>query len=212
VVTAGRPGALRPQLGAAQACRSIQHKLSDSAVAIQATWSAGPDNDQRLAESLRGVLRALGSPLAEAARSRGLEPRDIATELTCVLTRLGDGPRRAHLAFGVGAGHVMVLHPGTAPTTILAPDGNGGRSAGTLPASPDSVEWARFETRPGDVVLTCTATTAALLNREEFRGQVTPEWLDGPPGLTRFLAQLNYTDQICTDDRTAIGLWEAKAR
>lgn len=213
VVTAGRPGALRPQIGAAQACRSLQHKLSDASVAVQAAWPTGGDSDNRLTEALRSVLRELASSLADAAKWRLLEPRDIATELTCVLTRLGDAPRRSHLAFSVGTGQVLLLRPGAAPRSVLAiADGGGRRSAATLPGDPDKVRWARFETEPGDLVLACTATTATLAGRQGFRDQVTTEWLEAPPALTRFLAQLNFADQIRTEDRAMVALWEKKGR
>jgi hypothetical protein len=213
VVAAGRPGALRPQIGAAQTCRSLQHKLSDAAVSVQAAWPADADSDDRLPEALRAVLRELASSLADAAKWRLLEPRDIATELTCVLTRLGDGPRRSHLAFAVGAGQVLLLRPGAASRNVLAAaDGSGRQPAVTLPGDPDKVRWAHFETRPGDVVLACTTSTATLLEQKGFQDQVTTEWLDGPPGLTRFLAQLNFADQIRTEDRAIAALWEGKGR
>ncbi len=211
VAAAGLPGTQRPQIGAAQACRSIAHKVSDAVVAVQAAWPAGADHDQRLTECLRGALRATARPLADAARSRGFEPQDVATELTCVLTKLGDGSRRMHLAFGVGAGRVLVLRPDAAPRTVLGADDNGGGPAdASLPGDPEAVQWARFETVPGDLVLACTAPTVPLLDRDGFRRDVISEWLTAPPRLSRFLAQLNYADQFCTEDRSAIALWEVK--
>jgi hypothetical protein len=215
VVAAGQPGTRAAQVGAAQACRSVQHKVSDAAAGIQGAWPAGGDHDQRLAECLRGVLRAIGRPLTDAALSRGLDPREVATELTCVLTRLGDprsgdGARRAHLAFGVGAGQVLVQRLDAAPRNVLGPAG-GGQPA-TVPAAPDAVRWARFETTPGDLVVACTASTVPLLGRDEFRKSVTAEWLTAAPALSRFLAQLNFADQFCTEDRTAAVLWEVKPR
>jgi len=215
-VAAGRAGGRRSQVGAAQSCRSIQHKLSDAAVAIEAAWRMKADgkeeSDQRLAESLRGAVRAVVDPLTEAAKWRGIDPYDIATELTCVLTRLGDGPSRAHLAFCVGAGPVLVLRSGSSAITVLGPDESGKRqSTATLPMEPDAVRWARFETVPGEVVLACTSSTVALLSRDDF-SNVTSEWLADPPGLIRFLTHLNFADKICREDRTAVGLWEMTGR
>jgi hypothetical protein len=81
-----------------------------------------------------------------------------------------------------------------------------------LPAGSAAVRWARFETTPGDLVVACTASTVPLLEREEFAKTVTAEWLAAPPGLSRFLAQLTHADQFCTDDRTAVALWEVRPR
>jgi hypothetical protein len=214
-VAAGRPTGRRSQIGALQACRSIQHKLSDAAVSIEAAWYPAPGvgggaSDDRLGEVLRGVLRAMADPLTEAAKWRGIEPHEIATELTCVLTRLGDGPRRAHLAFGVGAGPVLVMRPGSAPAVVLKPMGRGETPTAVLPADPDTLSWARFETAPGEVALACTSSTAGLLSRSEFGDHVAAEWLTAPPSLTRFLAQLNFADKLHREDRTAVALWERK--
>jgi hypothetical protein len=210
VVAAGQPGARAPQVGAAQACRSVQHKVADAAAEIQEAWPAGTGQDDRIGRCLYDALRAMEGQLTDAALVRGLHPREIATELTCVLTRLGDGERRSHLAFGVGRGLVFAQRPGEAPRAVLSPEA--GAPLAVLPDAPEAVRWSRFETAPGDLVVACTASTVALLNQNDFQKAVLSEWLAGAPGLSRFLAQLNHLDQFCTDDRTAVALWEVKPR
>jgi hypothetical protein len=135
VVAAGQPGTRAAQVGAAHACREVQHKVAGAAAEIQVAWPAGSDHDQRLTECLRGVLRGIGGPLKEAARSRGLDPREVATELTCVLTRLGDVTRRAHLAFGVGTGRAA--HRDRAGRQRAARDGAHRSRGGSLGAVRD---------------------------------------------------------------------------
>jgi Protein phosphatase 2C len=214
-VAAGRPAGRRSQLGAVQACRSIQYKLADAARNIEAAWPGVIDGDPeaatQMAAALAGAMRGVVDPINEVARSRGLAPDDIATELTCLLTRLGDSPSRAHIAFGVGTGPVLVLRSGGVLDTQLDPGQPTGRSAALLPMAPEEMRWKSFATAPGEVALACTATTERLLCQESFAKYLADDWQVSPPSLISFLAQLSILDRICRDDRAAAGLWESPA-
>ncbi|WP_283135690.1 protein phosphatase 2C domain-containing protein [Rhizohabitans arisaemae] len=208
-VAAGRPTGRHTQVGAAQACRSIQHKLTDRAYEIDAAWKDLESGDRgaeaRLAELFASACASLYDPLAEAARRRDLPSDALATELTCVLTRLGDGPSRRHLAFGVGSGPVAVLQPDGEWTTVFSPRTD---NAVVLPAESPTTRWGSFAVAPGGVVFVSTASTALFLERA--RASMTEEWLQAPPHLTRFLWQINQPDQANRDDRSVVALWELR--
>ncbi|WP_424530682.1 protein phosphatase 2C domain-containing protein [Sphaerisporangium viridialbum] len=211
-VAAGRRGSRYSQVGAAQACRSIQYRLADRAPEIQDAWQdlikGDDDAGPRLAESLRDTLAALEDPLKEAARARALGGDQLATELTCVLTRLGDASSRHHLVFGVGPGSVLALGADGRWDTVF-PDGEqAGEGAALFPPAPDPVRWTGFQTGPGQAIVVCAGSTAGFLERGQVRDLVTAEWTRRPPPLTRLMWQLNTPDQKYRDDRTAVGLWE----
>src|SRR5262249_15589187 len=108
-----------------------------------------------------------------------------------------------------GAGRVLMLRPDAEPRTVI--DGNGGgQASASLPGDPEAVRWARFETVPGGLVLVCTASTVPMPIGNSFQRDVLTGWRNQPPHLSQFLAHLNYADQFCTGDRSAIALWEVK--
>jgi Protein phosphatase 2C len=215
VVAAGRPAGRRSQLGAAQACRSIQHKLADAARNIESAWpgviEGDPEAGTQMTTALAGAMRGVVDPITEVAKGRGVIPDDIATELTCLITRLGDGPSRAHIAFGVGTGPVLVLGSDGVLDTKLDPALPAGRAAALLPMTPEEMRWKSFATAPGEVALACTATTERLLRQDGFARHLTEEWPTSPPSLMGFLVQLSTPDRVCRDDRAAVGLWESPA-
>ena len=203
VVAAGDPGARIAQIGAAQAARSIRSKLTERARDIDEAWRrrlVGDDTAaQHLTHELRSALADLGEPLAEAARRRDLPPAAAATQLTCVLTRLGDAERRQHLAFGVGNGIVLVADGARAWRQAL------GAVGGVLPDGQAAMTAETFETGAGELVVLCSGTTATLLEREA--AWLGEEWASAP-GMARFLYQLGVRDEVCRDDRAAVCLWE----
>ncbi|MEV6982658.1 hypothetical protein AB0M95_15540 [Sphaerisporangium sp. NPDC051017] len=182
---------------------------------LDAAWRAavagGPAASGLLDRLLGDVVLRLVDPLTEAARWRALGPEDVATDLTCLLTRLGDGPRREHLVFGVGAGSVTVLRT-DGPAQAYGPEEGGPeRGKELLPTSPGAVRWERFSTTAGEVTVACTASTTRLLSGPRFADRIAAEWLDGPPALIRFLGHLALPEPQSRGDRTAIVLWEKKA-
>ncbi|RCG27893.1 hypothetical protein DQ384_25565 [Sphaerisporangium album] len=216
-LAAGRPNSRRSQVGAAQVCRSVQHRLSEAAPDLDAAWRAAvtgaPDASGLLDRLLGDVALRLVDPLTEAARRRALGPEDIATDLTCLLTRLGDGQRREHLAFGIGAGSVTVLRTdGTLAPAYGPEEGGPERTKELLPMHPGALRWDRFSTTAGEVAVACTASTARLLSGPRFAERIAPEWLDGPPALIRFLGGLAVPEPQSRGDRSMVGLWEKKAR
>lgn len=217
-VAVGGPAVSRyAQVAAAQVCRSIRYKIADRAGSIEQAWQGLDAGDplaaERLAAELRSALADLTGPLTDAAATR--EPgRAFDAELTCLLTRLGDGAARRHVAFGVGSGPVLKLDTSGTWSTVFSPleQADGPGRPAVLPAGAGAMRWAPLTTAPGELLVLCTGSTAALLEREPVRSSVTDGWGTAPPPLTRFLWQLNLPDPLCRDDRTAVGLWELPPR
>ena len=203
-VAAGHALGKRSQVGAAQACRSVPVKLSDRAYGLNAAWKAADAGDpaahQELTELLREVTLALRDSLALTAKGRNQPDAAVATELTCVLSRIGDMPARPHLAFGIGAAPVLRLSGGVIEE-VFRPE------AGFLPAQPEAVTWATFTTAPGQTVIACTSGTADYLRREQVREHITARWGEGAPSGVNFLAHLGAGHQAYQDDRTAVAIW-----
>ena len=210
VVASGRQGAQYGQIGAVQATRSLHTKLANRAAELDRLWqqAVGGDADaeERLDTLLHEVTASLTDPLAEAARRRNATPDGVAVQLTCVLSRIGDTPRREHLAFGVGAGPVLRARQeaGWQPVTDLA--GHGGDY---LPDDHKATWSRRLQTSPGDLVVLCTASTARLL--DHAADQLRADWAT-PPSFVGFLHQLGIVHNLLSDDRAAVCLWEGGTR
>ncbi|MFD0748387.1 hypothetical protein ACFQ1L_46405 [Phytohabitans flavus] len=205
-VAAGRPGSAVPQLSSVQVLRSIRTRINERAPDLDGAWTAlvsGNGDKRALGEVLTAVVAALTDPLSELGRRRNQAPDALAVELTCVLSRLGDTDRRQHLAFGVGGGPVLRLSPDQSWAPILDPTG----STPSLPHHSPDVSWDAFETKPGDVVALCTASTAGLTRNPETGGFLAEQWIDPAP-LPRYLWQLNIHSQTSRDDRAAVCLWD----
>ena len=198
-------------LGSVQACRSLHGRLGDRAtvVAIDAAWKdadgGSPGSAAELERLLRSVTSWVENSLSQTARGKTLEPESLATGLTFLLSRLGDGRRRQHLVAGVGDGILLQLSGDGKWSTKH--EGNGA-ARNMLPTGVDQVTWRPLATGPGDVLVLCSATTAPVLQRDT-RGGGGTDWRSGPPDLVRFLWQLNQPDSVEHDDRAAIAIWES---
>jgi hypothetical protein len=216
-VAAGLPDGEFSQLGAVQACRTLQTRLAErsTAIAIDAAWK---DSDRgistagsELRKLLRGALVSVGMSLTLVAKERVRESDAVATGLTFLLSRLGDpsGPggqdRRRHLVAGVGGGVLLRLSPRGEWSTEFE---DAAQSSATLPDQVDELNWRTVDTGPGDVLVLCSPTTAAFFARDQVRSDVTVGWHESPPDLVRFFWQLNQADQIQRDDRAAVAIWE----
>jgi hypothetical protein len=218
-VAAGLPDSSHSQLGAVQACRSLQGRLADraTATAVDAAWkeaeSGTPGAEEELRKLLRGVLASVSGSLTRVAKERALAPEAVTTEFTFLLSQLGDTSRRRHLVAGVGGGVVLRLSPdGTWTTEYSEADDGDGQSRAALPDQADLVSWRTLNTGPGDLLVLCSATTASFLARDQVRADVTAGWRGGPPDLIRFLWYLSQRDQIRREDRAAVGIWEIDGR
>ncbi|MEO3788016.1 hypothetical protein ABGB12_32215 [Actinocorallia sp. B10E7] len=208
-VAAGLAGrATSGQLGAVQACRSLPDKLADRAAALDLAWrnAAAGAPSAELAELLAGAVTSLNGPLNQVAKERSLRPSHIATEVSFLLTRLGDAGRRRHLVAGVGAGALVRITPDGRWTTEFRA-GDGERPT-LLPESSGPPAYAFVESEPGDVLLLCSGTAAEFLERDTTRSALTEHWSKGAPSLAHFLWQLGLRDQLERMDRAIVGLWE----
>lgn len=209
-VVAAWPDARLSQIGAVQATRSLHSKLTGRAVEIDEMWraaSAGAEGArERLIRLLRGVTAALSEPLIEVARRRDSPPESVATQVTCLLTRIGDTSSRQHLGFGVGEGSVLVNDRRTtawSPVPLAGDDRNGK----VLPHDHAAMWFASFQTTPGDLVTVCGPATSRLIER--IGESLAAEWLT-PPSMLRYLVQLSLADDAHHDDRAAVSLWEGR--
>jgi hypothetical protein len=213
VVASGRRGAQFGQIGAVQATRSIHVKLAARAAELDRLWdqaAAGDtDAERRLDTLLREVTGSLTDELDAAARRRDATADTMATQLTCVLSRMGrqhgDTPVREHLAFGVGPGPVLRAgrEAGWLPVTAST-----GRDGDYLPHHKPATWSGRAQTSPGDLLVLCTATTAKLLDRAA--DQLRADWA-APPSFVGFLYQLGLAVNVLSEDRAAVCLWEGDA-
>jgi hypothetical protein len=213
VVASGRRGAQFGQVGAVQATRSIHVKLAARAAELDRLWSqaAGGDADaeRRLDTLLREVTASLTDELGAVARRRDATADAVATQLTCVLSRmgrqLGDTPLRQHLAFGVGPGPVLRAGREAGWLPIAAATG---RDGDYLPDRHPATWSGRVQTAPGDLLVLCTSSTARLLDRAS--DQLRADWA-APPSFVGFLYQLGLAVSALSDDRAAVCLWEGGA-
>jgi hypothetical protein len=210
VVASGRRGVQYGQIGAVQATRSLHTKLANRAAELDRLWQqaiAGDANaEQRLDVLLHEVTASLTDPLAEAARRRDAAPDGVAVQLTCLLSRIGDTSVRQHLAFGVGPGPVLRAGPGSGWLPVTDPTG---RDGDYLPHDHKATWSQSLQTSPGDLLVLCTSSTARLLDRAA--DQLRADWAT-PPSFVGFLHQLGLVDNLLSDDRAAVCLWEGGAR
>ncbi|HEV2343853.1 MAG TPA: hypothetical protein VGS97_07160 [Actinocrinis sp.] len=218
-VAAGRPTARYSQLGAVHAIRAVYNRLTDRSALIDQAWRETVDGDEDgesaafLAGQLRAVTAALTEPLAEAARRRDQPPEAVATQLTCLLSRIGDTVgdtrRRAHLAFGVGGGPVLSIRSGSGWSAIER--GGTGQPAGHRYLPFDHADtWLRhFATDPGDLLVVCSATSDGPIRRRSDR--LSRDWAQAP-SFAGFLHQVGLPDDVSRDDRAVVCLWEAAPR
>ena len=212
VVASGRPSAQFGQVGAVQATRSIHVKLAARAAELDRLWSqaaAGDADAERRLDTLLGEVTASVTDELDAVARRRDAPADaVATQLTCVLSRmgrqLGDSPLREHLVFGVGSGPVVRAGrgPGWLPVATAGNDGD------YLPHQRPATWSGRAQTSPGDLLVLCTSSTAKLLDRAA--GQLRADWA-APPSFLGFLHQLGMAVNVLSDDRAAVCLWEGGA-
>src|ERR1700722_391134 len=211
-VAAGLTSRDHSQLGAVQACKSLHGQLSERAtsLALDAAWkdaearSGSAVADDELRRLLRAAAVEGGRSLTLAARGRNLEPENVATGLTFMLSRLGDVPRRRHLVVGVGSGALLrVSGDGKMPAEYE----EAAEPLANLPENPDQLSWRTVESGPGDVLVLCTGTTAAFLKREKEKGGPVIDWHGGRPDLVRFFWYLNKQD-TSREDHAAVALWE----
>jgi hypothetical protein len=147
--------------------------------------------DRRHGEIAKHIVRR-----AKAVR---VDPDEYTVEITCLLTELRtDGRRRRHLAFGVGAGDLLVLDRDRWRGRPGPPEPAGGSDS--LPAS--IRPWLHpFEAGPGDAMLVVTGSTGRHL-----RDGGSAAWAQ-PRDLLDFLWQLS-SGRDTTADRTAVGIWD----
>ncbi|WP_406397232.1 hypothetical protein OH805_00210 [Streptomyces sp. NBC_00879] len=187
------------------------------------TWASTPTSygtsreggdDNTLGELLRLALQGVGRSVGLVARNEaggagvgtsgtGKEA-DAAVEvaLTGLLSQLGDHQRRQHVAFGVGDGSVLRLRDGTWQEVFT-----GAREA-RLPAAAPELRWARFDTRPDDLVAVCSAPVAELLLRADLGGWFAQRWAGRGPYLTDFFSDVNVRVRSTGGDRSVVCLWD----
>ncbi|MFJ8630916.1 hypothetical protein [Streptomyces sp. NPDC093568] len=233
VVAAGAPRGLWSQSAAQRACRSLASQLgrygehlgtvlgpgthqglrTDTVPAGHAT-SPGEAEDSELGGLLRSALQGVGRSVSlvglnegggtsVAATGGGTEAdSEVKVALTALLSQLGDHQRRQHVAFGIGDNRVLRLRDGTWETVFT-----GVREA-RLPADGGEVRWARFETRPEDLVAVCSPPLAELLLREDLGEWFADRWVGGRPHLTEFFSDVNVRVRCAGGDRSVVCLWD----
>ncbi|HEX5565548.1 MAG TPA: protein phosphatase 2C domain-containing protein [Streptomyces sp.] len=173
----------------------------------------------RLTGHAYGKLRARAAEL-------GLEEGESAAGLRCLLLP-ADPACRVRVFFGVGEGGLFRLRDGV--WRDIDPGGHpaltsGGTVPGTGPRLPPG--WSgdgpapeaepgpfRFRTslaRPGDTLLLCSAGLAEPMRGQgAFAARLAERWLGPePPGLARFLADIQLWSGGYGEDRTAAAVWE----
>lgn len=209
-VAAGLPSRKHSQLGAVQACRTLQGRLGDrgTALAIDAAWRDAEARSASAGDELRRLLRdvaaEVGKSLTVMAKGRNLEPEEVSTCLTFLLSRLGDTPRRHHLVAGLGGGALLQMSGEGKWSTEYeeAPLPLAG-----LPESADLLSCRTLESGPGDVLVLCSGTTASFLQRDKDKSGPALDWRAAPPDMVRFFWSLNQADPA-REDHAAVALWE----
>ncbi|MEU6370173.1 hypothetical protein ABZ876_31735 [Streptomyces sp. NPDC046931] len=233
VVAAGAPRGLWSQSAAQRTCRSLAAQVGRYGERLGGVLDRGGDPDPRtatlptgyaaardeaedgeLAGLLRAAVRGVGRSVGFVARSEGGATNigaDAAVPETgaeaevgfmALLSELGDRQRRRHVAFGIGDTRVLRLRNGVWETVFA-----GVREA-RLPTGAGELRWARFETRPNDLVAVCTAPVTELLLRDDLGEWFAQRWARGRPHLTEFFSDVNVRVRCSGGDRSVVCLWD----
>ncbi|KJY20881.1 MULTISPECIES: hypothetical protein [Streptomyces] len=210
-VAAGTPRGRWSQSAADRACRSLATQVGRYGEGLGRELY-GPDGDDgALGALLRTALQGVAHSMRLVTRGEGPggEADDAAIEvsLTGLLTRLGDGREREHLAFGVGDGALLRLRDGVWSAEFTPGDSAGGRT-GRLPADAGRVGWGRLTTLPGDVLAVCSPPMAELLLRDDVGPWFAARWAGRQPYLTSFLSEVNVPVRSTGGDRSVVCLWD----
>ncbi|WP_046775709.1 hypothetical protein [Streptomyces yangpuensis] len=211
VVAAGAPRGRWSQSAADRACRSLSTQVGRYGEGLGRELY-GPDGDDgALGALLRTALQGVAHSMRLVTRGEGPdgEADDAAIEvsLTALLTRLGDGREREHLAFGVGDGALLRLRDGEW-SVVFTPGESALDRALRLPAYAARVGWARLTTLPGDVLAVCSPPMAELLLREDAGPWFAARWAGRQPYLTSFLSEVNVPVRSTGGDRSVVCLWD----
>ncbi|MFG2335341.1 hypothetical protein [Streptomyces yangpuensis] len=211
VVAAGTPRGRWSQSAADRACRSLATQVGRYGEGLGRELY-GPDGDDgTLGALLRTALQGVAHSMRLVTRGEGPdgEADDAAIEvsLTALLTRLGDGREREHLAFGVGDGALLRLRDGEW-SPVFAPGESAPDRALRLPAHAARVGWARLTTLPGDVLAVCSPPMAELLMRDDAGPWFAARWAGRQPYLTSFLSEVNVPVRSTGGDRSVVCLWD----
>ncbi|GAU67115.1 hypothetical protein SSP35_04_01960 [Streptomyces sp. NBRC 110611] len=231
-VATGGPAAEGAHRAARDVCAWIGGAVGRSCTRLAADIRS--DNCGALKSGLQRLTdRGLGK-LRGRAPERGDATQPPTAALRCLLLP-ADPDCRTRVFFGVGAGGLLRLRDGAwqdlEPTTTDhdphdaphdAPPSDGGspRPAPGLPLGPRTLErpvpaepflFRTMFTRPGDVLLLCSAGLAEPLHEEPaFAARLAVQWsTPEPPGLVPFLAAAQLRALGHTKDRTAVGVWES---
>ncbi|GLV92094.1 hypothetical protein Slala04_35480 [Streptomyces lavendulae subsp. lavendulae] len=210
-VAAGTPRGRWSQSAADRACRSLATQVGRYGEGLGRELY-GPDGDDgALGALLRTALQGVAHSMRLVTRGEGPggEADDAAIEvsLTGLLTRLGDGREREHLAFGVGDGALLRLRDGVWTAEFTPGDSASGRTR-RLPADAARVGWARLTTLPGDVLAVCSPPMAELLLRDDVGAWFAARWAGRQPYLTSFLSEVNVPVRSTGSDRSVVCLWD----
>ncbi|MFB8395090.1 hypothetical protein [Streptomyces yangpuensis] len=211
VVAAGAPRGRWSQSGADRACRSLATQVGRYGEGLGRELYGPEGDDGALGALLRTALQGVAHSMRLVTRGEGPdgEADDAAIEvsLTALLTRLGDGREREHLAFGVGDGALLRLRDGEW-SVVFTPGESALDRALRLPAHAAGVGWARLATLPGDVLAVCSPPMAELLLREDAGPWFAARWAGRQPYLTSFLSEVNVPVRSTGGDRSVVCLWD----
>ncbi|MFC1416603.1 protein phosphatase 2C domain-containing protein [Streptacidiphilus cavernicola] len=212
-VATGSPRGEWSRSGAERACegaidqldhfgRAVGDRLFDPAAAAEVKRVL-----QLAALGVAGSIRSLARELDRTGTDGSADDAAVETGLTCLLSRLGDGVRREHLAFGVGEGAVLRLRAGAWERVHDVAGVEQGRTA-LLPRDAERLTWTRFESLPGDLVLVCSRPMADLLDRDDVGAWFAERWQGRRPYLTTFLSDVNVRVRSPGEDRSVVALWD----
>ncbi|THA74355.1 protein phosphatase 2C domain-containing protein [Streptomyces sp. A0592] len=210
-VAAGSPRGRWSQSAADRACRSLATQVGRYGEGLGRALY-GPDGDDgALGALLRTALQGVAHSMRLVTRGEGPggEADDAAIEvaLTGLLTRLGDGREREHLAFGIGDGALLRLRDGEW-STVFTPGDSAPHRTLRLPADAARVGWERLTTLPGDVLAVCSPPMAELLLRDDAGPWFAARWAGRQPYLTSFLSEVNVPVRSTGGDRSVVCLWD----
>ncbi|MEU7726848.1 hypothetical protein AB0B78_16635 [Streptomyces sp. NPDC040724] len=210
-VAAGSPRGRWSQSAADRACRSLAAQVGRYGEGLGRELYGPDGDDAALGALLRTALQGVAHSMRLVTRGEGPggEADDTAIEvaLTGLLTRLGDGREREHLAFGVGDGALLRLRDG-AWSAVFTPGESASDRVLRLPAGAARVGWSRLTTLPGDVLAVCSPPMAELLLRDDVGPWFAARWAGRQPYLTSFLSEVNVPVRSTGGDRSVVCLWD----